>query len=107
MATFLLTVKEVDADSQGLRLSPGIRLSQTRDRPAIASMMQGAKLELRCPDGTTHAAILVTYGVAAWRGEDGAIYVHDDPADAEIKLTLRPDISPEEIPVGTEVWLVE
>jgi hypothetical protein len=107
VATFLLTVKEVEAHTQGLRLSPGIRLSQTKDRPAIGSMMQGAKLELRRPDGRIRATSLLTYGVSVQRGADGALYMQDDPADAEIKLTLPADLSAEDVPVGTEVWLVE
>jgi hypothetical protein len=83
VATFLLAVREAEVCSQGFRLSPGIRLSQTGDRPAIASMMQEAELELRRPDETTRATTPVTYGVSACRGEDGAFYPHDNPADAE------------------------
>jgi hypothetical protein len=49
METYLLTVKEVDEDSQGLRLSPGIRLTQTKDRTVIGAMMPGANLELVGP----------------------------------------------------------
>ncbi len=62
MATYLLTVQLAEDDSQGLRLSPGIRLSQTKDRPAIGQMMQGAELELRLPNGTTMRTVLVTTG---------------------------------------------
>jgi len=107
METYLLTVRSVVADSQGLRLSPGIRLSQTKDRPEIGAMMQGAPLELRRPNGSRSKTTLVTYGVSVWRGDDGALYIQNDPADAEIELTLPADLSRDEIPVGTEVWLVE
>jgi hypothetical protein len=100
-------VKAVDHVGSGLRLSPGIRLTQTKDRPAIATMMQGAKLELRLPNGSIIATTLLTYGVSVWRGDDGGLYVNDDAADAEIKLTLPGDHSAADIPVGTEVWLVE
>jgi hypothetical protein len=106
METYLLTVKDVDFDGLGLRLSPGIRLSEIKDGPGIKTMMQGAKLELRRPNGTRGSATLVTYGVTAWSGNDGALYIQDDPADAEIKLILPADLSREEVPVGTEVWLV-
>jgi hypothetical protein len=106
LATFLLTVAEVDAYSTGLRLSPGIRLSQTKDRPAIAKMMQGAELELRRPDGTNQRTVLVTYGVSVWRGDDGALYMHGDPAEPEIKLTISADVCSEQVPAGTEVWLL-
>jgi hypothetical protein len=106
VATFLLTVTAAEPDSQGVRLAPGIRLSQTADRPAIGLMMQGAELELRRPDGSARRTTLVTYGVSVWRGEDGALYLHDDPADAEIQLTLPPDLSADDLPRGTQVWLV-
>jgi hypothetical protein len=53
MATYLLTVQAAEGDSQGLRLSPGIRLSETKDRPAISQMIQGAELKLRRPNGTS------------------------------------------------------
>ena len=106
METYLLTVKDVEVDGLGLRLSPGIRLSETKDRSAIGAMMQGAKLDLRRPNGTRRSTTLVTYGVSAWSGHDGALFMQDDPAHPEIKLTLPADLSHEEIPVGTEVWLV-
>ena len=106
MPTFLLTVKEARFSGQGLQLSPGIRPSQIKHHPAIRSMRQGAKLELRRPDGTIRSTILVNYGISVWRGEDGALYTNDDPADPEIKLTLPADLSADEIPSGTEVWLV-
>ena len=106
MATYLLTVQTAECDNEGLRLFPGIRLSQTKDRPTISQMMQGAELELRRPDGTGLRTVLVTYGVSAWRGEDGAFYMRDDPADPEIKLTISGDIQAEQAPAGTEVWLL-
>jgi hypothetical protein len=107
METYVLTVKEVDTDSLGLRLSPGIRSSLTKDRPEIGRMMQGANLELRRPDGSRSNTTLVTYGVSVWRGDDGALYTRYDPADPEIKLILPADLSRDQIPIGTEVWLVD
>jgi hypothetical protein len=106
MATHLLTVTSAEGDSHGLRLSPGIRLSQTKDRPAIGQMTQGARLELRRPDGTRLRTVLVTYGIAVLRGDDGALYTYEDPADAEIRLTLPGDVPAAEVPAGTEVWLL-
>jgi hypothetical protein len=106
METYLLTVKEIDEDSQGLRLSPGIPLDETKGRPEIGAMMQGANLELRRPNGTRSNTTLVTYGVSAWHGDDGELYMQGDLSNAEIKLTLPADLSRDEIPVGTEVWLL-
>ena len=107
MATYLLTVERVESDGHGHRLSPGIRLTQTTDQPTIASMAQGARLELRRPDGSVSRTTLLTYGVSAWRGDDGALYLDGDPADAEIMLTLPADLPPNAIPVGAEVWLID
>ena len=107
MPTFLIEVRETDADSTGLRLSPGIRPSEMEDRPAIGKMMQGSPLELRLPDGTTRRTSLVTYGVSVWKGEDGSLLMHDDPSDPEICLTLPLELHSEDVPPGTEVWLVE
>src|SRR5215212_3864831 len=107
MPTFVLTVRSARPNSQGLRLSPGFRLSQATDRGAVGSMLPGATLELRRPDGTTVATSLVTFGISVRRGEDGALYLHDDPADPEIELTLPADLAVEEVPTGTEVWLME
>ena len=105
MATYLLTVERVERTEQGLRLSPGIRLSRTTDRVAIGQITQGASLELRRADGTTQLTRLVTYGVSAWRGEDGSLDTNEDPSDPEIKLVIPADLSLEVLATGTEVWL--
>lgn len=106
MATYLLTVETAVRDSLGIKLGPGIRLSETRDRPAIAKMIQGDKLELRQTDGTITRTSLVTYGISVIE-KDGAYYLYDDPADPEIRLTVPGDLTTSEVAVGTEVWLVE
>jgi hypothetical protein len=103
--TYLLTISPAHADDQGVRLSPGIRMSEPADR-AIRTMTHGAALELRSPGGAPRQTYLVTYGVDVDRGEDGAIYMRGDPKDAEIKLTLPADLSPDAYAVGTELWLL-
>lgn len=106
MPTYLLTIEAARPLDNGIRISPGIRLSQTADRPAIRTMMQGAPLELRSPNGQRHPTTLVTYGVEVERGADGAIYMRGDPKDAEIKLTLPSDVPMSACAPGTEVWLL-
>lgn len=101
-----MTITAALLDNHGVQLSPGIRLSETADRPAIREMMQGAPLELRSPTGARYQTILVTYGVEVERGEDGAIYMYGDPKDPEIKLTIPPDLSPDAYAAGTELWLL-
>jgi hypothetical protein len=106
MPTYLLTIEAVRLLDNGVRISPGIRLSQTADRPSIGRMMQGAPLELRSRDGARHRTTLVTYGVEVERGADGGIYMRGDPNDAEIKLTLPADVPASMCVAGTEVWLL-
>lgn len=106
MPTYLLTIGAARPLDSGIRISPGIRLSQTADRPAIRTMMQGAPLELRSPNGLRRPTTLLTYGVEVERGADGAIYMRGDPKDAEIKLTLPSDVPMSACTPGTEVWLL-
>jgi hypothetical protein len=107
MSTYLLTVESVEPDNLGTRLSPGIRLSETKDRPAIAKMIQGARLELRRPDGQSKTTVLVTYGISVLKDDDGAIYLRDNPHDPEIRLILPSDVDGRDLAPGTEVWLLE
>jgi hypothetical protein len=107
MATYLLTVQRAERTDQGLRLSPGIRLSQTKDRPAICKMSQGSRLEMRRADGARRLTRLVNYGVSVIRGADGSFSMNEDPTDPEIKLTLPEDLSPQDVAAGTEVWLLD
>jgi hypothetical protein len=106
MPTYLLTVETAERDSLGIRLGPGIRLSETRDRPAVGRMTQGDKLELRQTDGTITRTSLVTYGVSV-NEKEGSLYLDGDPADPEIRLTLPGELTTSQVAVGTEVWLVE
>ena len=106
MATYLLTVETAERDTFGIRLGPGIRLSEAADRPAVGRMIQGDKLELRRIDGTITRTSLVTYGISV-NEKDGWLYLYDDPADPEICLTVPGDLTTSEVAAGTEVWLVE
>jgi hypothetical protein len=104
--TYLLTIECVQRVAQGLRLSPGIRPSESRERKGIGQMMQGATLELRRPDGSKARTELINYGVSVTTGEDGWVYMQDNPADPEIRLTISGDLTDDEVPAGTELWLV-
>ncbi len=104
--TYLLTIQSTLRDDNGVRLSPGIRLSETKDRPAIGLMKQGAELELRRPDGSRVRSVLVTYGISLRADEDGGFVVYDDPSDPEVELTVHQDVAEEHLPAGTEVWLL-
>jgi len=71
-------------------------------------LQQGAQLELRYPDGTTRRTTLLTYGASVFKGEDGKFYVpggSDGPVWT-IVFTLPPELTPVDVPPGTEVWVV-
>ena len=106
MGTYLITVETAERDNLGIKLGPGIRLSDARDRPAIGRMTQGDKLELRRIDGTITRTSLVTYGISVHE-KDGSFYLQDDLADPEIRLTIPGDLTTAEVTPGTEVWLLE
>jgi hypothetical protein len=102
----MLTIESAEPDSCGIRLVPGIRLSEAAGRPAIGRMMQGARVELRQTDGRITQTSLVTYGISV-KENDGSLYLEDDPSDPEIKLTVAGDLTPAEVAPGTEVWLCD
>ena len=106
MPTYLLTIEAAESDSNGIRLSPGIRLNEMAGRPAFRTMMQGSSLELRSPSGVRYQTTLVSYGVEVERGEDGALYLNSDPKDAEIKFTISADLPSDALVAGTELWFV-
>jgi hypothetical protein len=54
--------------------------------------------------GTTPT--LLSFGVLIEKNSAGEIAYRGNPADAEIILTLPPDIRDNDISTGTEVWLI-
>ncbi len=107
MATYLITVRETEPMSLGLRLWPGIRPSQSADRPAMKGMKQGSSLELRLPNGTRRSTPLQTYGIRVEKNEDGDLLLHDNPRNPEICLILPAETNATDVPQGTEVWLLD
>jgi hypothetical protein len=104
MKTFLLVVASVEEPGNGVRLSPGLFRADIEARPGINSMMQGAALELRRPDGSVMTTHLIIYGASVWKQPDGSFHYYGDPKDPEIKLTIEGTIA--DVPPGTEVWLL-
>jgi hypothetical protein len=109
MAALLLKVESCFATDYGLVVLPAVPLSALGERPEIRCLQQGSRIELRRPDGTRHESRIATYGVPVMKGPDGSFYVRGGPEwpEPEIQFTLAPDLSPKEVPVGTEVWFVE
>jgi hypothetical protein len=72
-------------------------------------LQQGSRIQLCRPDGTSCESRIVTYGAPVEKGPDGRFYVQGGPDGPhwEIRFTLGPDLSPEEVPVGAKVWYLE
>ncbi|HVR97396.1 MAG TPA: hypothetical protein VMW27_12325 [Thermoanaerobaculia bacterium] len=105
MSALLLRLQRTERSTLGVRLHPGLRPSQTRHIPEIQAMTQGSPIELRFPDGTRQNTRLVTFGISAQRDGETLIY-EGDTRDPEIFLFLPEELLDEELPAGTEVWLL-
>lgn len=110
MTTFpvqLLTVREAVATGQGLRLLPGVRPSTLPTPDVLSRIRQGSPLELRLPNGTTRRTELRTYGIPVTKQPDGSLRFYGDLQDPEICCTLPSELTAEDVPPGTEVWLID
>ena len=107
MAAKLLTIEEVESGELGLHLRPGVLMTWWGAEPGFAHMMQGTPLELRRPDGSVLRTTLLRYGASVTRTEDGRFLVPGDENGPiwTILFTLPPDVRPEDVPPGTEVWV--
>jgi hypothetical protein len=81
-------VDRAERDVFGIRVFP----SQAAPGPSLpaAPLEQGARLELRRPDGST-----------------GRTWLFGWSADREAPLILPAELAPEEVPPGTQIWLAE
>ena len=107
MATFLVRVEAIERHGGGVRVRPGVPPDVFYESPELDQLMQGCALELRRPDGSSTRTHLVTYGIEAWRQEDGRICIPGQPTKQPIVLTLPSNVDDAELPVGTEVWYVQ
>jgi hypothetical protein len=111
MATFLLTVESCYPTDRGLVVLPCLPLNALAGRPEFEfrRLMQGSRIELRRPDGTRCESRIATYGSPVVKGEDGSVYVRGGPdgPEFEIRFYLAPELTPEEVPIGTEVWYLD
>ncbi len=109
MAVKLLTVEEVSASDSGLSLRPGVPLTWLTAQPELAGLIQGCPLELRRPDGSVLHTTLFQYGASVFLGEDGCFQVPGDENGPifTIVFTLPLDVRVEDLPPGTEVWVVD
>ncbi|MCI0701109.1 MAG: hypothetical protein L0241_08500 [Planctomycetia bacterium] len=107
MATKLITVEETYASDEGLHLQPGVLLSWMIAQAELKGLMRGTALELRRPNGSVFRTTLLTCGASVTRGEDGRFYVPGDENGPiwTIVFTLPPEVRPEDVPPGTEVWV--
>jgi len=106
VSTYLLTVRS--GDFLNGRLTPGIRLSEFGDRPALGQLAAGIPLELVRPDGTRIRAWVVelsTEDVRVFaRADDGTLYeAMDNPL---FRVRVAPALTDWDAPRGTEIWLL-
>src|SRR5689334_7929504 len=109
MATLLLTVERCYLTDQGAVVLPCLPLKALASRPEFRRLQQGSRIELRRPNGTRRESRIATYGAPVEKGSDGSFYVRGGPdgPEFEIQFTLAPELAPEEIPAGTEVWYLD
>ena len=103
MPTHILTVRHAHHESDGIWLSPGVKVSRSPHH--VKSMTQGSRLELRYPDGRVTQSKILSFGIRAERKTSGELIFDGDPNDAEIMLML-PAAQGYDIPFGVEVWLL-
>jgi hypothetical protein len=108
MAVRLLTVESCAHVGDGLVLSPGVPMEAMSSHEELRQLMSDGPVELRLPDGSVRATRLVRFGASVFKGKDGSFYVPGDENGQTftIVFTLSPDLLPEDVPPGTEVWLV-
>ena len=108
MAVKLLIVESCFSVDDGLRVSPGVPLEVLASHEELRGLMSNGPVELRLPDGAVRATRLVRFGASVFKGEDGSFYVPGDEKGPRptIVFTLAADLRPEDVPPGTEIWVV-
>jgi hypothetical protein len=101
----LLTVEHTYQTGRGLQLEPKVRLryiaeSQSPDEPRPH---EGDVVALRLPGGEVRTASIASFGIEVWKDGDSVVTT-SDPKDPSLTLTLAGDLTPQEVPAGTEVW---
>ena len=109
METLLLTVEACYPTDEGVMVWPCLSLEALASRPEFRRLREGARIELRRPDGTRCESRIATYGAPVDKGPDGSFYVRGGPdgPEWELRFTLGPELTPEQVPVGTEVWYLD
>jgi hypothetical protein len=106
MELLIFAVEKALVGDKGLNIYPGIQIKDIDKRPELKPLIQGIELELRLPDGHKRRTHLVTYGVSFPRDDEGIFYRQGDMKDQFIIFTLPAELTPNDVPTGTEVWLI-
>ena len=105
MSTLLVIVKALKRSPRSrLQILPGIGLDEFRARPTLGQIKHGSVLEFRRPDGTTFQTSLVDFSVDVFEGGDDDCPIF---GKSIVDLFVPSKLSAWEIPVGTEVWLLD
>ncbi|MGY5013280.1 hypothetical protein ACWDFR_13785 [Streptomyces sp. 900105755] len=105
MSYYLLTVESSHRTGFGLQVQPGVRIRELAARVGDMDVpVPGDRLLLLFPEEGVWQAPLADFGIEAWR--DGELlYTRSDPSDPEFVLAIGGNRGPEDLPVGTQIWL--
>ncbi len=98
MPIHIFTIEKTVITDEGLRLLPGVSISDKR--PEVSELIQGCRVVLKTPAQQELLTTLVTYGVSMQQLDNGDFAI---PAEPTIELTV--DVGDIDIPIGTEVWV--
>lgn len=109
MQFYLLTVESSSQSGAQVQVLPRVPLQDLIKRSPAGMLMpvNGDKLELRLPNGDVRPAVIESFGVELWRGEDDRFYATSNPSDPVLTLTIAGGLRPEDVPPGTKIWLSE
>lgn len=106
MRFHLLTVEGTHHFGENCQIVPSVLLRGLVERgPKLMVPRAGEEVELVFPDGSITTALIVSFGISAWKDGEGNLYTNSDPADPSVTLTIKRSVDLGEIPPGTEIWL--
>lgn len=100
----LLTVEAAHRTGFGLQLEPKVKLRHIGEaQPHEPVPHDGDEVELRLPHGEIRNAYIAAIGIEMWRAGNSYVTA-SDPKDPALTVTLAGDLTPDDVPAGTEVW---
>lgn len=98
----LLTVGVAHRTGFGLQLEPKVKLRHLGE-PQEPMPCEGDQVELRLPGGEVRKAYIAAFAIEAWKVGNSYVTA-SGPKDPSLTLILAGDLTPDDVPAGTEVW---